>query len=411
MSAVSRRILKRLKSKTLKTQTIPPNLSVRKRRRMWVRSRNQERPQFSGKYPFLSPEEESGEPDFWNFSRVFPEQFDALVELVAPFISRKNTNYRQSISVEERLMVTLRFLVTGERIPNQSHFFRMGLSTVFKLVPETCRALYRVLKDKYLKCPDSAEEWQDVARGFESQWDFPNCVGALDGRELYIRAPPANTESASNNKEQFSAVLMGLVDNNYRFLYADVGWNGRVLSSGQLNGCILGDALDKRLANIPGPALLPGSDRHTPLVVVADKTFPLKENLMKPYRARKPSSEQQVFNYRLSRASQVANDAFTVMGKRFRILQAPFNMQSAAYKIEDIVLTCCALHNFLCDEAGDKYFGNILEQEEDKFVLKWWKAALPVGTNAPTKAKLTRDDLCAYFISEAGAVPSQYDRK
>jgi hypothetical protein len=39
--------------------------------------------------------------------------FKALSEMVAPKISRKNTNFHDSISVDERLAITVRFLATG----------------------------------------------------------------------------------------------------------------------------------------------------------------------------------------------------------------------------------------------------------------------------------------------------------
>ncbi|KAF3844273.1 hypothetical protein F7725_013614, partial [Dissostichus mawsoni] len=51
----------------------------------------------------------------------------------------------------ERLMVTLRFLATGESFKSLSYQFRMGVSTIGQFVPETCTAIYEVLKEKYLK--------------------------------------------------------------------------------------------------------------------------------------------------------------------------------------------------------------------------------------------------------------------
>ncbi|XP_055085407.1 uncharacterized protein LOC117369669 isoform X2 [Periophthalmus magnuspinnatus] len=168
---------------------------IKRKRRQWVQSWNQLRPTYGEHYPALGCEE--GTPDFRHFTRMFPEQFDALVEKVAPIIHRRNTNFRASISVEERLIVTLHYLATGEGFKSLSHFFHMGNTTVRLFVPETLRAIYRVLKDKYVKCPETAEEWQGVARGFQSEWDFPNCVGALDGRLLNICPPFENAESTS----------------------------------------------------------------------------------------------------------------------------------------------------------------------------------------------------------------------
>ena len=53
---------------------------------------------------------------FANFSRLYPELFDRILELVTPDIERRNTFFRNCISPGERLAITLRFLATGKYI-------------------------------------------------------------------------------------------------------------------------------------------------------------------------------------------------------------------------------------------------------------------------------------------------------
>uniref|UniRef100_A0A671KY09 DDE Tnp4 domain-containing protein n=1 Tax=Sinocyclocheilus anshuiensis TaxID=1608454 RepID=A0A671KY09_9TELE len=279
---------------------------------------------------------------------IFPVQFHMLKELISPIIQRQNTNYRDCISVGERLMITLRFLATGMQEPNQ---FRVGVSTIRQFIPETCSAIYQVLKDKYLKCPDTVEQWQQVAHGFETQWNFPNCLGALDGKHIDICPPPASGSTFYNYKHSFSIVLMALVDSSYRFLYVDAGCNGRISDGGVFGGCSLQNALENR-TNIPAPAPLPGSDQLAPYCIVADEAFPLKEYFMKPYPNRRLSVQQRIFNYRLSRAWRVVENAFGILANRFRVFLTTINIQDTA-KVEDIVLACCALHNFLWRQDPD----------------------------------------------------------
>uniref|UniRef100_A0A671UPW4 DDE Tnp4 domain-containing protein n=1 Tax=Sparus aurata TaxID=8175 RepID=A0A671UPW4_SPAAU len=342
---------------------------------------------------------------------MFPAQFQMLEELVRPIIQRKNTNYRDSISGGERLMVTLRFLATG----NQTSVY-VVLSTIRQFVPETCQAIYQVLKDKYVKCPDTALEWQQVATGFLSQWNFPNCIGALDGKHINIRPPPGSGSTFYNYKHHFSIVLMAMVDSYYRFLYVDVGCQGRVSDGGVFAGCTLADALENRTTNIPDPAPLPGSDQLSPYCIVADEAFPLKEYLMKPYPHRGLPPAQRVFNYRLSRARRVVENAFGILASRFRVLQTTINIQDTA-KVENIVLACCALHNFLRTESCEVYMADMVDREgpDDAILAGRWRedpalqqASLPRATNATTRAKLTRDNLCQYFMSDCGAVPFQW---
>ncbi|XP_031172013.1 protein ALP1-like [Sander lucioperca] len=381
---------------------------IRRNRTKWVNSWISQR-QTQGAFPNLCRELDMDEPgDFKNFPRLFPAQFNMLEELVRPIIQRCNTNYRDCISVGARLTVTLRFLATGESFKSLSILFRMGVSTIRQIVPETCDAIYQVLREKYLKCPDTAHEWQQVSSGFMSQWDFPNCLGALDGKHVNIRPPPGTG----------SIYYMALVDSSYRFLYVDVGCNGRISDGGGSRGCTLADALVNRTTNIPAPAPLPGSDQLSPYCIVADKAFPLTDYLLKPYVNRRLTVEQRIFNYRLSRARRVVENAFGIMANRFRVLLTTINIQDTV-KVEYIVLACCALHNFLRSESSDVYMADIVDQEgpDGDIIEGRWRqdpvlqqAPLPKNSNATARAKEIRDQRCHYFMTDNGAVPFQWGK-
>lgn len=267
------------------------------------------------------------------------------------------------------------------------------------------------------QCPDTVEEWQQVAIGFQAQWNFPNCLGALDGKHINIRPPPGTGSTFYNYKHTFSIVLMALVDSNYRFLYVDVGCNGRISDGGVFGGCSLQDALEKRTSNIPAPAPLPESDQMAPYCIVADEAFPLKDYLMKPYPNRRLSVEQRIFNYRLSRARRVVENAFGILANRFRVLLTTINIQNTT-QVEDIVLACCALHNFLRTECCEVYMVGIDQEGLDHDTLpgRWrqdpglQQASLPHTTNSKTHVKQLRDKLCQYFNSDIGAVPFQWGK-
>ncbi|KAK9955975.1 hypothetical protein ABG768_015812 [Culter alburnus] len=88
--------------------------------------------QAQGAFPNLCRKLELQETfEFKNFAQLFPTQFH-----------RKNTNYQDCISVGERLMITLRFLATGESFKSLSYQFRVGMYTIQQFVPETCVAIY-----------------------------------------------------------------------------------------------------------------------------------------------------------------------------------------------------------------------------------------------------------------------------
>ncbi len=178
------------------------------------------------------------------------------------------------------------------------------------------------------------------------------------------------------------------------------------------------DALERRTCNIPAPAPLPASDQLAPYCIVADEAFPLKEYLMKPYPNDRLTVQQQIYNYRLSRAQGVVENAFGILANRFRIFHTIINIQDAA-KVESIVLACCALHNFLQTEKCDLYMAGIVDQEgpNHETVPGRWRqdpslqqASLLSTTSTTARAKQCRDGLCHYFSSDSGAVPFQWDK-
>jgi hypothetical protein len=78
---------------------------------------------------------------------------------------------------------------------------------------------------------------------------------------------------------------------------------------------------------IPGPKILPDSSKQLPCTFVGDEAFPLKCYMMRPYPGRQLTPTRRIFNYRLSRARRVIENAFGIMSKRFRIFRRPIAAQ------------------------------------------------------------------------------------
>jgi len=78
------------------------------------------------------------------------ETYVELLKLVSPFIVKKDTVMRKAISPHERLSATLRFLATGRSFKDMEFSTAISKPALCKIIPETCEAIYKVLK-KYIQ--------------------------------------------------------------------------------------------------------------------------------------------------------------------------------------------------------------------------------------------------------------------
>ncbi|XP_030757115.1 protein ANTAGONIST OF LIKE HETEROCHROMATIN PROTEIN 1-like [Sitophilus oryzae] len=335
------------------------------------------------------------------------EKFSELLSLLRPSIERQNSRFRCSIDVIERLSVCLRFLATGDTFGTIAMSYRLGETTVREIVYQVCEEIWRVLSPKFLPVPNK-EKWKNVAEEFQRKWNFPNCVGALDGKHVITDKPPNSGSRYFNYKKSFSIILLALVDANYRFLAIDVGSYGRNSDGGVFSSSEFGRKFFKDELDFPEKRNLPGTNILMPHVIVADEAFPLHEHLMRPFPGSQTSGQEdkKIFNYRLSRARRVSENAFGILVKKFRLYQR--KLQISPEHLDKVVLATCCLHNFLrdCDVSG----GISEEEQEDDRTIPQGLIDIPgIGGNPSLYAVDVREKFKNYFVSETGSLPWQVE--
>lgn len=101
--------------------------------------------------------------------------------------------------------------------------------------------------------------------------------------------------------------------------------------------------LNNELA-MPSPVLNETLGQNLPFVFVGDDAFTFTTNLMKPFDFQLSGKPVEiVFNYRLSRARRVVENAFGILASRFRIFRT--NIIGSETLVQNIILATTALHN------------------------------------------------------------------
>lgn len=113
-----------------------------------------------------------------------------------------------------------RFLTTGISFKALAFNFRVGFSTVRAIVHNTCAMIWKVLRPIVMPKP-TEELWVAKEEDFRRIWNFPNCIGAIDGKHITIRAPHKSGSHYYNYKKNFSTVLLAVVDAKYRFVVVE----------------------------------------------------------------------------------------------------------------------------------------------------------------------------------------------
>ena len=126
-------------------------LLKKRRKREWCKLWLSRRPE-RGSYNQIFSELQSENPaDFENYTRMPVIAFHTLLTKIKPHIEKEDTHLRESIPPGARLEATLRFLAAGGSYASLQYATRISKQSLGRIIPETCEAIYNVLKEDYLK--------------------------------------------------------------------------------------------------------------------------------------------------------------------------------------------------------------------------------------------------------------------
>ncbi|CAK1604057.1 unnamed protein product [Parnassius mnemosyne] len=269
--------------------------------------------------------------------------------------------------------------------------YRLGKSTIIKIVEQVCKVLWSKLK--FTSMPEmTTEKWKEVEEGFKKYANFPNCIGAIDGKHIELIQPEHTGSLFYNYKTYFSSVLLAVCDANYCFVYVDVGSYGKTSDSAIFKNSEFFKRIVNNRLNIPNPKPISNIDR-TPLphVFVGDEAFGIMSNMMRPYGGTQLTHTKKVFNYRLSRARRYIECTFGIMSNKWRIFHRPIDVNIDF--AESIIKACTVLHNYVRMRDGYRY-------EDTLYVSPLQSIHLENLARGSLCARTGREKFANYFVNE-----------
>ncbi|XP_039308911.1 protein ANTAGONIST OF LIKE HETEROCHROMATIN PROTEIN 1 [Solenopsis invicta] len=389
----------------------------KKKRLFWVRPINVRRPLF-GDFQHLFQELKDDETMFFKYTRMNLLIFNKLLNILRPHLQKRHW---RALPAEQRLIIMLRFLATGDQVSSIAFAHRIGESTAYKVIKETCVVTVRILSSIYLK-PPKKEDWKNIAIGFWNHWNFPNCLGAIDGKHFLIKAPSNSGTLYFNYKKNFSIVLLAACDYQYKFTIVDCGAygsssDGGIFAQSEFGKCLNSDNLDIPVENCK----LPLTDVEMPYYFVADEAFPLSKRIMRPYPGQFLTDKKSIFNYRLSRARRIIENTFGILVSRWRLFQRCICLDPRHADV--IIMAAINLHNYLMTENNTSTSSycpvNYVDSEDSTghVIEGEWRLGLENVNNlratnvhrAVREAYNQRDTLAEYLSSSQGEVPWQIE--
>lgn len=121
-------------------------IKKKEKRKVWIKKLYQNRNQYGNSLL----KELTIDHSVSNFTRMSAGDIEYLCSLVAMKIKKCDTNYREAITVSERVLITLRYLATGDSYTSLQYLFRVSKQSISTIVPGTCDAIIDALSD-YVK--------------------------------------------------------------------------------------------------------------------------------------------------------------------------------------------------------------------------------------------------------------------
>ncbi|CAO2818879.1 unnamed protein product [Amaranthus hypochondriacus] len=330
------------------------------------------------------------EEAFKYFFRVSKKTFEYICSLVREdLISRPPSGLinieGRLLSVEKQVAIAMRRLASGDSQVSVGASFGVGQSTVSQVTWRFIESL-EVRAKHHIKWPDE-DRLEEIKSKFQTLFGLPNCCGAVDATHILMTLPAVQTsDDWCDEANNYSMMLQGIVDHEFRFLDVVTGWPGAMTvsrflkCSGFYKLCENGERLSKCLRF---------DDVELKEYIVGGAHYPLLPWLITPYDNQECSALNSKFRAAHEAARLLAVRALSHLKGSWRILSKVMWRPDKS-KLPSIILACCLLHNIMIDFDDNSLFDNFSGHHDLGYEVK---ACMYVDT----LGKTIRDSITKYM--------------
>ena len=129
------------------------------------------------------------------------ENFYKLVDDLRPYITKQTTMMRVPLPPETRVAIFLYYISDEGRLLKTANAFGISKCTASVIINELAMVIFSVLGPKYIRVPKSEQEVNHMSENFKTAHGFPQCIGAIDGTHINIKAPTDSPTDFINRKK------------------------------------------------------------------------------------------------------------------------------------------------------------------------------------------------------------------
>ncbi|XP_061170415.1 putative nuclease HARBI1 [Saccostrea echinata] len=239
------------------------------------------------------------------------------------------TKRNSALSVQNQVMITLRYLASGSFLQVVGDTLGFDKSTVSRTVKRVTEALV-ARADTFIKWPDATAK-STIKTGFYRMAGFPNVIGCIDGTHVRIQAPSHDENSFVNRKGFHSINVQAVCDHEGKLTNINASWPGSVHDSHIFRTSQIRTYLEEEENGLFENGVLLG-----------DSGYACRPFLLTPY-ANPQNEPEEKYNQAHARTRSEIERTFGRLKRRFHVLHSEIRMKPD--RACRIIIACAVLHN------------------------------------------------------------------